>query len=275
MPENLLKHIDRLIRQRPVYKDILESYRELVDLMKDVEPESQDTKIEGRLEDMKRKEGFSVFSREDLPVDLETSSEVLTKFLSHLSNSQREDKDDLKKVLQKSKAEPEWSIKLFKAILSQDDKIQSKTEKDINLDPKVLLFLAKTALRPSISAIHDAVSPGIDKKGWNYGYCPLCGSQPNIAYFNKQGKRHLHCELCKEEWPYPRLKCPFCENKDHETLGYFQADGEEGFRVDFCKKCQRYLKTIDKTVFEDATPMELENLTTIHLDILANEHNFK
>ena len=84
MTDHLLENIDRLIQQRPVYKKILESYRELVNLMKDVEPKSQDTKIEGRLEDMKRKEGFPVFSREDLPIDLKTSSEVLVKFLDHL-----------------------------------------------------------------------------------------------------------------------------------------------------------------------------------------------
>ena len=275
MTDHLLENIDRLIQQRPVYKKILESYRELVNLMKDVETKSQDTKIEGRLEDIKKKEGFPVFSREDLPIDLETSSEVLAKFLDCLSNSQREDKNGLKKALQKSKTEPEWPIKLFKAILRQDEKTQSKTGKEVDLDPKVLLFLAKVALKPSLSALHDSVSPRIDKKKWDYGYCPLCGSQPDIAYFDKPGKRYLHCELCKEEWPYPRLKCPFCQNEDHETLGYFQADKEEGFRVDFCKKCQRYLKTVDKRVFEDAAPMELENLATIHLDILANEHGFK
>jgi len=275
MPEELLEHIDRLIQQRPVYKEILESYRELVKLMKNVEPKPQDMKFEDRLEHMKREEGFPVFSREDLPIDLEISSELLAKFLDYLSNSQREDKDGLKKALQKTKSEPEWSIRLFKAILRQDEKTQSKIGKDVDLDPKVLLFLSKIALRPSLSALYNAISPKIDKKKWDHGYCPLCGSQPDMAYFDKPGKRYIHCELCGEEWPFPRLKCPFCQNEDHETLGYFQADQEEGFRVDFCSKCQKYIKTIDKRVFEDPAPMELENLATLHLDILANEHGFK
>jgi FdhE protein len=96
-----------------------------------------------------------------------------------------------------------------------------------------------------------------------------------MAYFAKTGKRYLHCELCGQEWAYPRLKCPFCRNDEHETLGYFDVEGEEGFRVDFCRKCLRYLKTVDKRVFEEAAPMELEHLATIHLDILANENGFR
>jgi hypothetical protein len=37
----------------------------------------------------------------------------------------------------------------------------------------------------------------------------------------------------------------------------------------------RYIKTIDKRAFEEVGPLELENLATIHLDLLANENEFK
>jgi hypothetical protein len=32
---------------------------------------------------------------------------------------------------------------------------------------------------------------------------------------------------------------------------------------------------VDQRVFEKATPMEIENLATIHLDLLAEENGFK
>jgi FdhE protein len=95
-----------------------------------------------------------------------------------------------------------------------------------------------------------------------------------MACFAKGGERCLHCELCGQEWPYPRLKCPFCGNDEQETLGYFQAEQEEGFRVYFCRKCRRYIKTVDGRVFEEPAPMELEYLATLHLDLAAAERGF-
>ena len=275
MPEDLLAHIDRLIQQRPVCKDALESFRELAGLMKEVQPEPQDIKFEDRLNDMKKDEGFPIFSGEDLPVDLHASSELFTKFIAHLSNTERDDRDGLKKVLEKSKSDSGWTDSLLKAVIGKDDKVISKAGKELDLDPATLIFLAQVALKPSLYALCDAVSDRIDKEAWDYGYCPVCGSEPDMAYFAKTGKRYLHCELCGQEWAYSRIKCPFCQNEEHKTLGYFDVEGEEGFRVDFCRKCQRYVKTLDKRVFEEAAPMELENLATIHLDILANEHGFK
>ncbi|MBW1706025.1 MAG: formate dehydrogenase accessory protein FdhE [Deltaproteobacteria bacterium] len=275
MIEHLLENIDRLIQQRPVCKEALESYRELAGLMKEVQPEPQDIRFEERLKDMKKNEGFPLFSREDLPVDLHASSKLFAKFMEHLSNTERKDKDGLKKVLEKSKNDLGWIDSLLKAVLGKDDKVLSKAGKELDLDPATLSFLAQEALRPSLYALRDATYDKIDTDNWNYGYCPVCGSEPDMAYFTKTGKRYLHCELCSQEWAYPRIKCPFCQNEEHKTLGYFDVEGEEGFRVDFCRKCQRYLKTLDKRVFEEAAPMELENLATIHLDILANDHGFK
>jgi len=84
----------------------------------------------------------------------------------------------------------------------------------------------------------------------------------------------LHCELCGFEWNYPRIQCPFCENRDSEELGYFMSEEEKGLRVDYCKKCNTYIKTIDLRVAEAPAPLELENLITLHLDMLAHEQGF-
>jgi FdhE protein len=164
---------------------------------------------------------------------------------------------------------------LFSALLSQDEDSMAERGKEADVDPKVLQFLGHLAMRPSLWALRDLVSEEVDRAQWGQGYCPICGSQPGMAYFSKTGNRYLHCELCGEEWPYPRLQCPFCQNQDQETLGYFHGEQEEGLRVDYCKKCLRYVKTVDQRVFEKATPMEIENLATIHLDLLAEENGFK
>jgi FdhE protein len=275
MFEDLLAHIDRLIAKRPFSKDALVSYRELVGLMGDVAPQPRKIDFEDRLKHVKKEEGFPLFSRNDLPLDFEASSALISRFLDHLAATKREDVDGLKKALELSKSDAGWESKLFRALLEKDDENLTRMGKETDLDPKALQFLAQLALKPSLQALRNSASEEIDKGGWDYGYCPLCGSQPNMAYFDKTGKRHLHCELCGEEWPHPRLDCPFCRAQEQKSLGYFHSEQEEGFRVDFCRKCNRYIKTVDKRIVGDAAPMEVEYLATIHLDLLANKHGFK
>ncbi len=275
MTADLLRHIDRLIAQRPLSKEALVSYRDLVSLMGEVVPHPQNISLEGRLKDVKREEGFPLFSRRDLPLDFETASKLLSRFMDHLMSTRREDSDGLKKALEKSKSDTDWTNRLFRALLEKDDESLTRFGRETDLDPKVLQFFAQLALRPSLEHLRNSVSEQIEKKGWDYGYCPLCGSEPNMAYLDKTGKRHLHCELCGEEWPHPRLNCPFCQNQEQKSLGYFQSEQEEGLRVDFCRRCERYIKTVDQRVLEDAGSIELEYLASLHLDLLANKYGFR
>ena len=275
MIQDLVRHIDRLIQQRPAAKTALAPFRELVLLMIQVDPQAKLVEQEKGVMDIKQQEGFPLFSKEDLPLDFDAAADLLKKFLAHLRETDRDDREGLKKALKKADDTGEWSKNLFKTILKQDEKALSLIAEEVNLDSKVIRFLGRAALTPSIYALRDALSANIEADGWDYGYCPLCGSQPNMAYFAKTGRRYLHCELCGEEWAFSRIRCPFCDNRDQETLGYFEAEEEEGFRVYFCRECMRYLKTIDKKAFEEVAPLELENLATIHLDLLANENKFK
>jgi len=275
MTQDFIPHIDRLIQQRPASKTALEAFRELARLMGQATPDARPVQIEKRVRDVQQKEGFPLFSRADLPLDMDAASDLLKKFLVKLGATGRDDSEGLKKALKQAEHDGDWSRKLFRGILGQDEKAVSELATEVNLDPNVLLFLGRTALRPSIQVLRVTVSGDIDKSQWDKGYCPLCGSQPDMACFEKTGRRHLHCELCGEEWPYPRIKCPFCNTEDQEKLGYFEAEEEEGFRVYFCQGCLRYIKTIDKKVFEEAAPLELESLATLHLDLLAQEKGFK
>jgi len=275
MIQDLVQHIDRLIRQRPAAKTALAPFRELALLMIQVDPQVKPVELKKEVMDIKQQEGFPLFSRDDLPLDFDAAAALLRKFLGHLGATDRDDREGLKKALKKARDTDGWPRNLFKIILRQDEDALTLIAGEVDLDPKIIQFLGQVALTPSIYALHDALSANIDTDGWDYGYCPLCGSQPNMAYFAKTGRRYLHCELCGEEWAFSRIRCPFCDNRDQETLGYFEAEEEEGFRVYFCRECMRYLKTIDKKAFEEVAPLELENLATIHLDLLANENKFK
>ena len=216
-----------------------------------------------------------MFSREDLPLDLKAASSLVERLLEHLTSKKRKDKEALEKTLDRVRTDSNWIKSVIAAFLSRDESTIVNMAEKVDLEPMVLKFLTHMALRPSMNTLKESISKRIQKDSWNYGYCPLCGSYPDMAYLGEEGKRFLHCELCGYEWYYPRLKCPFCENDEPKKLGYFESEEEEGFRVDFCKKCNRYIKTLDMRVIEAPAPLELENLITLHLDMLAHDQGFK
>ncbi len=178
-------------------------------------------------------------------------------------------------TLKKFKTDPQWDNKLLNAILQQDETGLNSMAKEVGLDPGVLLFLGKTALRPSLMALGCLMEKDMENEPWEKGYCPLCGSEPDMAWFTKTGKRLLQCELCGKQWAFARIACPFCNNREQRELGYLEAEGEEGLRIYFCKSCLRYLKTVDSRVFEEVAPLELESLATLHLDLIAGQNGYK
>ncbi len=275
MVDELLKETERLIKQRPLAREILTAFRDLAALLAEAAPMEKEVVLDDRLKDIKKEEGFPLFSREDLPVDLDSAAELLRKFLMTLRTKERPDREGLQRTLEALKKNNAWSRNLFSVLLKNDEDTLSHTAEEVQLDPQTLKFLARIALTPSLRALRRLYSDQVDTDTWDQGYCPFCGSGPDMAYLDNKGKRHLHCGFCGEEWPYPRLNCPFCRNDDHGTLGYFHSDDEKGLRVDFCRKCERYIKTVDRRILELETPMELENLATLHLDIIANKEGFK
>lgn len=275
MLDEVLAQIDRVIQKRPLYKEALSTYKGLLGLLRGIKPKLPDVSEDEGVTDIKIKEGFPLFAREDLPVDLKAASSLFPRLLEHLSSQKREDRGALEKALQAVRTDPHSIQRVINAFLLMDEKKIVAIADEWNLEPMVLKFVTGMALKPSLNALRKAVGGRIQTEKWHYGYCPLCGSSPDIAYLDEEGRRVLHCELCGHEWRYPRLKCPFCGNDESDTLGYFSSEEDAGFRVDFCTKCKVYIKTLDTRVVESPAPLELENLITLHLDMLAHEQGFK
>jgi FdhE protein len=275
MLDEVLTQIDRVIKKRPLYKEALSTYRGVIGLLKGVEPELPDLSEDDEVADIKIKEGFPLFARQDLPLDLKVASSLFPRLLEHLSSQKREDRAALEKALQAVRTDPHLIERVISAFLSRDEKTIVAIAEEWNLEPMVLQFVTVMTLKPSLNALKEAVGGKIQPEKWRYGYCPLCGSFPDIASLDNEGRRLLHCELCGQEWRYPRLKCPFCGNDESDTLGYFTSEEDAGFRVDFCRKCKVYIKTLDERMVESPAPLELENLITLHLDMLAHEQGFK
>lgn len=84
----------------------------------------------------------------------------------------------------------------------------------------------------------------------------------------------LSCSACSFSWQFKRLACAYCGSDDPEKLSYFTA-GDGATRVDTCKACSRYIKTRDSRKGNSDVPLEIEDLLTIHLDLLASREGFE
>jgi formate dehydrogenase maturation protein FdhE len=55
--------------------------------------------------------------------------------------------------------------------------------------------------------------------------CPTCGLMPHFSMLKEEeGFREMECWLCGTRWPFSRLECLSCGEKNQHRLGYFTAE---------------------------------------------------
>lgn len=147
-------------------------------------------------------------------------------------------------------------------------------EDDDNFFDLVKFFL-RESLRPELEKIAHKYGDKISELGWSEGYCPICGKEPKIGKIKAgDARRYLFCSHCGFEWNYRRVKCPFCGNEEQQTLAYFTIEGDERCRVDVCNVCKRYIKIVDLRDTEQEANLDVEDIATLHLDMLAYEEGY-
>ncbi len=167
-------------------------------------------------------------------------------------------------------------LPVWEALALGDGRRVERVAAGLRLDAGLLRLLAENSLKPSLRAWSHEMRGKVDVDHWLRGQCPMCGSPPLLSEIQgKEGERRLRCGMCGAGWYYLRLKCAFCGNQDHRTLGTIGVEGEEEkYRVQTCDKCRGYLKIV---VTFDPTPVDLlavEDLATLHLDLIAAERAY-
>lgn len=144
----------------------------------------------------------------------------------------------------------------------------------LGLDAGLTASVLGLTLFPSLARMSQALAPLRHGASWQQGYCPTCGSWPLLGEFRGlEQTRVLRCGLCAAEWEFPRLLCPFCGNRDHETLGYFAVQGEESrHRATRCDVCQRYVKMVSTLGPLTAPGLLAADVATLYLDLAAADH---
>ncbi len=137
------------------------------------------------------------------------------------------------------------------------------------------LFIEES-LRPELEVVAEKYGALVEKSDWTEGYCPICGKEPKIGEIreSEDGRRYLFCHQCGYKWHFRRIKCPFCGNEEQHSLAYFAVEGEESHRVDVCNKCRRYIKIIELPKSSEGVNLDVEDIATLHLDMLAYEEGY-
>jgi FdhE protein len=273
--EKLRERIQRIKKKRPGYGEVLDFYQKVKEAQDRAKASLKidPIKLKKKWKELLAKEGFSLIQKEDFPLDIESSAklfETLRQIGKDANPHMAEQAGKIREALDDKKIDLKKLLK--KGVKEQ--RIEQMADES-GLDKKVFSFLIRNSIKPSIEAGMEQLQSEVDLETWLKGYCPVCGSLPSLSLLKEEvGKRRLLCSFCSYQWRIDRIFCPFCGNKDHESLHYLFAEEEEAYRIDLCEKCHQYIKTIDFRKIEESDPV-LEDLGTLHLDILAHQKGYK
>lgn len=201
-------------------------------------------------------------------------SEPKQYFLALLEIAEKRAPGETKEIVQKIK---DGSFNFDKLICDSFSSLQDDASDEVDEDviDLVDLFLEES-LRPALEKVVEKYGSVVAEIGWAEGYCPICGKEPKIGEIREEeGRRFLFCTQCGFEWRFRRIKCPFCGNEEQQTLAYFTIEGEEKYRVDVCHECKRYIKIVDFRESKEEANLDVEDIATLHLDMLANEEGYE
>ena len=276
--EQIKKAVRDIKALRPAYEGILAFYEKFFLAQEATKKHIhlQPIEIPEDLLAVKRKEKFPLIARKDFTVDIKASGALLREICQLACEANEVLAHAGVKLMDAlDRGTVDASVLLSKT-LNEDNLYFDETAKSLEIDKEVLLFMAHGSIRPSLSLCAEQLATYLDKDTlWEKGYCPVCGSPPAISILRGEGERFLFCSFCDHEWHSQRIYCPFCENKDQKTLHYFFSEEEEEYRVDACDQCRRYIKTIDTRKIKRPVYPFIEQVTTLHLDMLAQNQGLQ
>jgi FdhE protein len=273
--EKLKERIQRIKKKRPGYGEMLDFYQKVKEAQQSTETslKIKSIKLKKEWKELLVKEGFSLIQKEDFPLDIEASTTLFAGLCWIAKEANVHMAEQVRKIEEMIENK---RIDLKKLLMGgvKEQKIEKVADK-FGLDVKVFLFLIQGCTKPSIESAVEQLRNQLDPEMWLKGYCPMCGSLPSLSLLKgEEGKRYLFCSYCGYQWRIDRLLCPFCNNKNQGSLQYFYGEGEQTHRIDLCEKCHQYIKTIDLRTLGESDP-SLEDLATLHLDILAVQKGYR
>lgn len=230
--------------------------------------------VEEKLVAAKMAGGLPLVDFSSLGRDLSQPEEY---FLALLEIAEKRDPGETAEIARKIRAgEVLFQDLIYESFnpLTYEQEAEADADEDDASFDLVDLFLEES-LRPALEQVVARHGDAVAKSVWSEGYCPICGREPKIGEIRDEDeKRYLYCNQCGFEWSFLRIKCPFCGNEEQQTLAYFTVEEDERRRVDVCNACKRYIKIVDFRKTNEKADLDVEDIATLHLDMLANDEGY-
>ncbi len=194
-------------------------------------------------------------------------------------------KQDGTKLLSRVEEDPKAPAVWLGMLVRNEEKPLKDLAQEVGLEPEALRFDLEQALKPYLQWLAHSLSRNMEKIAWEKGYCPICGAYPDTSYLRKGeveqeflmahgGQRWLHCSICSYEWQLRRICCPYCGNKDADSLEFLAAKETPHERLYVCHKCNKYLTCLDTSELIEKPSSDLIPFELLHLDIIAQQKGF-
>ncbi len=269
-----LQRLEDLRKIRPQYVEIYDFYQGLYEYLQDQATDWFACSPELEAWEPRRKAGFPLLTREAIQVDEDGGKAFLVTLIDQLISLGQQGGEELQ-LLQQALKNDDLSVEPLLVACLEKDRAPIETLCEQLTVPAALLEYALSTALSHVLQQWLIEQPGVLFDGWAEGYCPICGGLPGMGELSgEEGKKRLHCSICTSAWEVERMKCSYCCNQESDSLEYFSAEGDAGYRVDICRKCSCYLKVVDSRELGEGLPMDVEDLNTMHLDILAQREGF-
>ncbi|WP_020674520.1 formate dehydrogenase accessory protein FdhE [Geopsychrobacter electrodiphilus] len=268
-----LQRLNALAAAKPALTEVCRFYTALYQLFADADPFLQ-AEVDLAAAGPRQQQGFPLISSEMLRFDAAAAEKFFAQLLQILHQHGQQGQTELKLLQDAFEAGKLELCPLLSAVFERDREPISSTATAVGIQPALLEYVLATALG---AGLQRCVEQGLKSEiqHWDHGYCPVCGGLPAIAELSgEEGKKKLQCGQCGNSWGFHRMTCTHCGNTEHDSLGYFTTEGEPGYRVDICRKCSGYLKVVDSREKGADLPLEIEDVATLHLDLLAAREGF-
>ncbi len=268
------KSVARLSAIRPAYTSILSFYgpvfiAQAKSAQQTCPPAIQ---VDEALVAMKYEEGFAMIEPAAFGVDTAAAESLLTQ-IAGLAAASGEKLSRAGESLNRAMDEGVAAADLFAAALAQRDRLDDLAGQ-MEVASDMLSLLLYLAMKPSIEAGARKLAERLTSDQKNRRNCPVCGSAPLLGELDDQGGQWVHCHFCWHRWPIDRMGCLLCNNRDNDSLRYLFSDTEPEYRLNVCDACKHYLKVVDTRKMDRGFYPPLEQVVSIHLDMIATEKGY-
>lgn len=276
-PEDIKKAAAILRELRPAYLELLDFYEDLFVAQEEsknyinIDP----IRIPDELLPIKSRQKFPLIDPADFVIDMQAAGRLCVTICETAKNANPHLAQSAQKLLDAINTGFDLNP-VITDLLHKNNEHIDKAAKHLDIEQNVLIFFIYNSINPSIRSGAEQLSSYLDRQDpWQQGYCPICGAPPVLSILQDEGRRSLVCSFCWHAWPAKRVWCPFCDNHDQKSLGYFFSEEENEYRVYTCNSCKKYTKTVDTAKTDRLIFPPLEQVATLHLDMQANQKGYQ